>query len=63
MKNSQGIDPYHGVMQESMLTIHEQIHKILDETNLQVRKRLMHEHQLRIHQHIKAHERRGLVGQ
>lgn len=63
MKNSQGIELQYGVMQESMLTIHEQIHKILDETNLHERKRLMQEHQLRIHQHIKAHERRGLVGQ
>ena len=62
MKNSQGIDLQNGVMQESMLTIHEQIHKILEEMNLQERKRLMQEHQLRIHQYIKAHERRGFVG-
>jgi len=63
MKKPQGMDTQNSVMQESMLTIHEKMHKILDETNLQERKRLLHEHQLRIHQHIKAHERRGHVGQ
>ena len=63
MKNTQGVDTQNSVKQESMLTIHEQMHRILDETNLQERKRLLHEHQLRIRQHIKAHERRGQVGQ
>ena len=63
MKNPQGVDTQDSVKQESMLTIHEQMHRILDETNLQERKRLLHEHQLRIQQHIRAHERRGQVGQ
>lgn len=63
MKNPQGMDTQNSVKPESMLTIHEQMHRILDETNLQERKRLLHEHQLRIHKHIKAHERRGQVGQ
>ena len=52
MKNPQDMDKQMGVMQESMLKMHEQMHKIMDAKNPQEREQLMQEHLHMLHQHM-----------
>lgn len=51
-----------GVMQESMLKMHEQMHKIMDAKNPQERERLMYEHRHMMHQHMQAKKDGGMMG-
>ncbi len=44
MKNPQKRDKQIGTMQESMLQMHEQMHRIIDAKNPQARERLMQGH-------------------
>ncbi|MHB8696832.1 MAG: hypothetical protein ACYC9J_02190 [Sulfuricaulis sp.] len=50
-----------GVMQENMLKIHEQIHKIIYAKNPQERERLMQEHRQIMHQHRQAMKDGGML--
>ncbi|BAV33302.1 hypothetical protein SCL_0986 [Sulfuricaulis limicola] len=63
MKNPQDMDKRMGVMQESMLKMHEQMHKSMDTKNPQEREQLMQEHQHMMHQHMQAMKDGGLMGQ
>lgn len=63
MKNSQDMENPMGVMQESMLKMHEQMHKIIDAENLQERERLMQEHREMLHQHMQAMKGGETMGQ
>ena len=56
------MDKQMGVMQESMLKMHEQMHKIMDAKNPQERERLMQEHQHMLHQHMQAMKDGGMMG-
>lgn len=54
MKNPQDMDKQIGMMQESMLKMHEQMHAILDAKNPQEREQLMQDHQHMLHQHMQT---------
>lgn len=54
MKNPQDMDRQMSVMQESMLKMHEQMHKIMDAKNPQERERLMQACGHMMHQHVQA---------
>lgn len=62
MKNPQDMDKQMGVMQESMLKMHEQMHKIMDAKNPQEREQLMQEHRHMLHQHMQAMKDGGMMG-
>ena len=63
MKNSQEMDRQMGAMQEIMLKMHEQMHKILDAKNPQEREQLMQAHREMLHQHMQAMKDGGMMGQ
>ncbi|MDP2027982.1 hypothetical protein [Sulfuriferula sp.] len=62
MKNPQGMDKKISVMQEGMLKMHEQMHKIMDAKNPQEREQLMQAHQEMMHQHMQAMKDGGMMG-
>ena len=62
MKNPQDMDKKMGVLQESMLKMHEQMHKIMDAKNPQEREPLMQEHRHMLHQHMQAMKDGGMMG-
>ena len=62
MKNPQDTDKQMGVMQESMLTMHEQMHKIMDAKTPQERERLMQAHRHMMQQHMQAKKDGGMMG-
>ena len=49
MKNPQGMDKKISVMQEGMLKMHEQMHKIMDAKNPQEREQLLQAHREMMH--------------
>ncbi|MDO8705170.1 MAG: hypothetical protein Q7J84_09515 [Sulfuricaulis sp.] len=51
------------VMQESILKMHEQMHKIMDAKNPQERERLMQVHGHIMHQYMQAMKDGGMIGQ
>lgn len=63
MKNPQDMDKQIGVMQEGMLKMHDQMHKIMDAKNPQEREQFMQEHQHMMHQHMQAMKDGGMMGQ
>ncbi len=63
MKTPQDMDKQIGMMQESMLKIHEQMHKIADAKNPQERERLTQEHQQTMRQHMQTMKDSGMMGQ
>ncbi len=62
MKNPQEMHKDMGMMQEGMLRIHEQMHKIMDEKNPQERERLMKAQRDMMHQHMQSMQRVGMMG-
>lgn len=62
MKNPQDMGKQMGMMQGSMLKMHEQMHKIMDAKNPQERERLMQEHRQTMHQHRQAMKDGGMMG-
>ncbi len=62
MKNPQDMDKKMGMMQESMLKMHEQMHKILDAKNPQEREQLMQAHREMMHQHMQTMKGGGMMG-
>jgi len=54
MENPQEIDIQMGIMQDSMLMMHEQRRQIMDAKNPQERERLMQAHREIIPQHIQT---------
>lgn len=62
MKNPQGMDKDMSVMQESMLKMHEQMHKIMDAKEPQVREQLMQAHREMLHQHMQAMKTGSMMG-
>lgn len=63
MKNPQDMDKKMDVMQESMLKMHEQMHKIMDAKNPQEREQFMQEHREMMHQHMQSMKGGGMMGQ
>lgn len=62
MKTPQDMDKQMGVMQESMLQMHEQMHKVMDAKNPQERVRLMQAHREMMHHHMQAMKDGGMMG-
>lgn len=62
MKTPQDMDKKIGTMQESMLKMHEQMHKIMDAKNPQEREQLMQAHREMMHQHMQAMKDGGMMG-
>lgn len=62
MKSPQDMDKQMGMMQESMLTMHEQMHKIMDAKNPQEREPLVQEHRHMLQQHMSAMKDGGMMG-
>lgn len=62
MKNPQDMDKKMGMLQESMLKMHEQMHKIMDAKNPQERERLMQEHREIMHRHMQAMKDGDMMG-
>lgn len=62
MKNPQDMDKQMGMMQESMLKMHEQMHTIMDAKNPQERERLLQEHREIMRQHMQAMKDGGMMG-
>ncbi len=62
MKNQQDMDKKMSVMQEGMLKMHEQMHKIMDAKNPQDRERLLQEHTKMMHQHMQSMKDGGMMG-
>ena len=62
MKSSQDMDKQMGVMQTSMLKMHEQMHKIMDAKNPPEREKLMQEHRQMMHQHMQDKKDGGMMG-
>ncbi len=62
MKNPQGMDKKISVMQEGMLKMHEQMHKIMDAKNPQEREQLMQAHREMMHQHMQTMKDGGMMG-
>ncbi len=62
MKNPQDMDKKMGMMQEGMLKMHEQMHKILDAKNPQEREQLMQAHREMMHQHMQTMKDGGMMG-
>lgn len=63
MKNPKDMDKKMGTMQESMLKMHEQMHKIMDAKNPQEREQLMQAHREMMHQHMQAMKEGEMMGQ
>ena len=63
MKNPQDMDKHIGMMQENMLKMHEQMHKIMDAKNPQEREQLMQAHREMMHQHMQTMKDGGMMGQ
>ncbi|MHB1322109.1 MAG: hypothetical protein ACYCY0_11200 [Acidithiobacillus ferrivorans] len=57
------MDKKMGVMQESMLKMHEQMHKIMNSKNPQEREQLMQAHREMMHLHMQAMKEGGMMGQ
>ncbi len=51
-----------GMMQESMLKMHEQMHKIMEAKNPQEREQLMQAHREKMHQHMQTMKDSGMMG-
>ncbi len=62
MKNSQDRDKKMGMMQEGMLKIHEQMHKIMDAKNPLERERLMQMQREMMRQHMQSMKDGGMMG-
>lgn len=62
MNNPQDMGKQMGVMQESMLKMHEQMHKIMDSKNPQEREGLVQEHRHMMQQHMQAMKEGGMMG-
>jgi len=62
MKNPQDMDKKIGTMQESMLKMHEQMHKIMDAKNPQEREQLMQAHREMMHRHMQSMKDGGMMG-
>ena len=62
MENPQDMDKQMAVMQESMLKMHEQMHKIMDAKNPQERERLTQAHRETMHQHMQTMKDGGMEG-
>lgn len=62
MKNPQDMDKQMGMMQEAMLKMHEQMHKIMDATNPQEREQLTQAHQETMRQHMQAMKTGNMMG-
>lgn len=62
MKNPQDMDKQMGMMQESMLKMHEQMHTIMDAKNPQEREQLMQDHRRMLHQHMQTMKDGGMMG-
>ena len=63
MKNPQDMDKQMGVMQESMLKMHEQMHKIMDAKNPQEREALVQTHRALMRKHMQSMKDGGMMGQ
>ena len=63
MKNPQDMDKQVGMMQKSMLKMHEQMHQTMDAKNPQERERLQQEHRHMMHQHMQTMKESGMMGQ
>ena len=61
MKNPQDMDKQMGVMQESMLKMHEQMHKIMDAKNPQEREELVQTHRALMRQHMQSMKDGGMM--
>ncbi|MHB8474440.1 MAG: hypothetical protein ACYC9K_11250 [Sulfuricaulis sp.] len=61
MKNPQDMDKQMNLMQESMLKIHGQMHKIIDTKNPEERERLVQEHTEIMHRHRQALKDGGMM--
>ena len=62
MNNPQDMEKKIDMMQESMLEMHEQMHKIMDAKNPQERAQLMQAHQHMLQQHMQAMKDGGGMG-
>lgn len=62
MKNQQDTDKQLGMMQESMLKMHEKMHAITDAKTSQDRDRLTQEHRHMIQKHMQAMKDSGMMG-
>ena len=62
MKASQDMEKQIVAMQESMLQMHEQMHKIMDTKNPQERAQLMQAHRLMLQQHMQTMKAGGMMG-
>lgn len=63
MNNPQDMDKKNGMMQENMLSMYEQLHKIImDAKNPQEREQLMQAHRERMRQHMQTMKESGLMG-
>ena len=63
MKIPQDMDKHIGMMQENMLKMHEQMHKIMDAKNPQEHEQLMQAHRDMMHQHMQTMKDGGMMGQ
>lgn len=63
MKNDQDMDKHISMMQENMLKMHEQMHKIMDAKNPQEREQFMQVHREMMHQHMQTMKDGGMMGQ
>ena len=63
MKTPQEMDKKMSMMQESMLKMHEQMHKIMAAKNPQERERLTQEHRLLMRQHMQSMKDSGMMDQ
>jgi hypothetical protein len=61
MKNAKDMDKQMGKLQVSMLKMHEQMHKIMDEKNPQEQDKLMQMHRKLMHEHMQ--EMKDMMGQ
>jgi hypothetical protein len=62
MKNPQDMDKQMGMMYESMLKMHEQMHKIMDAKNPHEQVPLVQGHRHMLHQHMSAMKDGGMMG-
>ena len=63
MKNPQDMDKKMGMMQENMLKMHEQMHKIMDAKDPQERERLTLEHRQIMRQNMQVMKDSGMMDQ
>ncbi|MDO8705161.1 MAG: DUF2934 domain-containing protein [Sulfuricaulis sp.] len=62
MNNPQDMDKKMDLMQEGMLKMHEQMHKIMDAKNPQERERLMQTQRELMRQHMQSMKEGGMMG-